>query len=285
MTIAFITSLRHPLNSTDYEHVEALLANTLASVANQIDRDFRIIVVGNQAPRLRIPSQCEFVKVDFPPPINTAGPRSPRDVFIRDKGSKIGIGLVAAERHKPTDVMIFDADDFISCRISKFVNNQPTPPGTVWVIRNGWRYSPERGVISRQREFNRVCGTSLIVPYKAYGVPEHLSVRSSQNDVVTAFGDTLTRTLGAHRDAVEWFEARGLAIRTLPFAAAVYQVDTGENHSGNSLAGLARPLTTSVVREFQVPIQSSLTRSIVSAWGPMAGAISARRYVRSRWRR
>lgn len=288
--IAFVTSLRNPLNSDSYQRVEHLLKLTLDSVCAQSDDDFVVIIVGNRPPAFTLPRKTHFVEVDFPPPTTTPGPRTELGPFVWDKGTKIGIGLVFARRFEPDHVMIFDADDFVSRQIAAFVNSHKESPG--WVIDAGWMYSSARKVFRKVPEFNRTCGTSFVIPYRAYGVPYELDVHATQDQVAAGFGEKLYRILGAHRDAQTWHAEQGRILESLPFRGAVYHVDTGENHSGKTMQGLARPSTVALRHEFGVPDQSRLMSSLwrsINVGGPrvIAGLVAARakEIVRSLTRR
>lgn len=245
--LAFVTSLRHPTNSTDYARVEKLLLETLHSVTNQTSDDFVVIVVGNRAPSFPLPERVHFVQVKFPAP-------APRDVrvsrspFIRDKGTKIGIGLIAARAFSPDYVMIFDADDFVDRGLAAFVDENPGQDG--WVVKDGWMYSRARSAYRPMTEFNRTCGTSFIIPFDAYGVPAELDVSATRGEVRAAYGERLSKVIGAHKWAEEWFADHGRQLKPLPFPGAIYHVDTGENHSNNVLAGRAKPLDARLVAEF-----------------------------------
>lgn len=266
--LAFVTSLRHPANSADYSRVESLLEQTLRSVCSQTDDDYVVIVVGNQRPSFALPPQVHFVAVDFPPPVTSGEIHAPRDAFVRDKGTKIAAGLIAARRFLPDQVMIFDADDFVSRRLAAHVKTHPSSPG--WVISDGWMFSRARNVYRPVGHFNRTCGTSFVVPYEAYQVSGDIRVDASQDELIAAFGDVLTNIMGAHRGAVEWHRARGRELEILPFRGAVYHVDTGENHSGKSLRGLAFPSSRRFRQEFGVPYGQGRVWTAWSAFGPVA---------------
>jgi len=275
--IAFVTTLRHPDNAASYERVERLLQATLASVTQQDSEDYVVIVVGNRLPNFDLPARVHFVPVDFAAPAPPSGPMIDRGAFVRDKGTKVGAGLIAARRFDPQFVMIFDADDFVSRRIAGFVSERPTAPG--WVIDRGWMYSSLRGVFRPIERFNKTCGTSFIIPFAAYGVPSHLSVDAPQSIIADSFGDRLASIMGAHRDAVEWHATRGRILERLPFRGAVYHVDTGENHSGKSLKGLAVLATTKLLTEFGITSHRNARHRILAAVGPQYAAESLRSFV------
>ncbi|MEV8370931.1 hypothetical protein [Microbacterium sp. NPDC064584] len=280
--LAFITSLRHPQNSADYGRVESLLRETLVSVTEQTSDDFVVIVVGNQRPQFVLPDKVHFVPVEFDPPAPPNGPRTDRAPFVRDKGTKIGIGLLAAREFSPDHVMIFDADDFVHAELAEYVGARKGHSG--WMIDRGWMYSRARNAYRRQNDFNRTCGTCYILPYEAYEVPTDLDVSATQQEVVDGFGERLEAMLGAHRHAVEWHRARGRTLEPLPMRAAVYHVDTGENHSGKAMTGVARPLGPRIRRSFRISPQRGPVSTIWSSVGPVAiwESVSTRSRVTAR---
>ncbi len=211
--LAFITTLRHPHNSADYGRVEALLQDTLASIARQTCDDYVVIVVGNRAPSFPLPSRTHFVEVDFVRPSLQRTAQTGNAPLVWDKGTKVGVGLVAAGEFNPEYVMQVDADDFVHRDLAAFAHDNPGRPG--WVLKRGVMYSRARNAYTVQRRLFRICGTSFIVPLEAYEVPAHLTVSATQQEIADAFGDGLEEVLGNHRYSLEWWE------RTRPGAGAV----------------------------------------------------------------
>ncbi|WOF22360.1 hypothetical protein N8K70_13325 [Microbacterium betulae] len=264
--MAFITSMRHPDNADDYAYNETLLSATLASLEQQTSDDYIVIIVGNRAPSFPLPQRTRFVEVDFEPPARVNGPHADRSGFVKDKGTKIGAGLLAAREHEPDWVMIFDADDFVHRDLVAFVETRPGSDG--WVIDRGWIYSRSRNGYRRQEAFNRTCGTSYIIPFDAYNVPPDLSIHSTQEALLAAYGDVLPNIMGAHRNAETWHRAHGRTLRSLPFRGAVYHVDTGENHSGKALAGVIRPLDAQLTTDFAITSDRPRPSTIFACLGP-----------------
>ncbi len=264
--IAFVTSLRHPQNSSCYPTVETLLQETLGSITAQTDGDFVVIVVGNQRPSFSLGPKVHFVEVDFPPPVNSSGPQFALGPFVWDKGTKIGIGLVKAREFDPTHVMIFDADDFASNRIAAHVHAQR--PELVHVVHDGYMYSRSRSTIRQISEFNRTCGTCFVIPWSVCRFPDDPRLDATQGQIAGPYGEFLPRILGAHRNAEEWLIEQGSVVTPFPFRAAVYHVDTGENHSGKAMTGLGRPLSERLSVEFGIPARRSGFSLWWSALGP-----------------
>lgn len=265
--LAFITTLRHPYNSTDYGRVESLLQNTLESLTRQTCDDYLAIVVGNRQPSFPLPPHAEFVEVDFPPPSEFHGPRTGRAPVIWDKGTKTAIGLVAARHYRPDYVMAIDADDFVHRDVAAFVRAHDGDEG--WVVGRGWVYSRARNAYRLRRRFFRVCGTSFIIPFEAYDVPAGLTVSSTQHEIAEAFGERLEQIL-EHGYAFDYWRKHGRSLRPLPFPGAVYHMDTGENHSDNQLFGPALPYRSHLYRDFAIRPSRSPASSLWAAIGPAA---------------
>ena len=164
--------------------------------------------------------------------------------------------------------MIVDADDLVHRGLAGFVAQHPRAPG--WVLTDGYIYSRSRQTFRRQRAFHHACGTSHVVRYDAYAVPHHLDVRASQSQVADAYGERMYRILGSHHDAASWLSANGWTLDQLPFRGAVYQVDTGENHSGHTLRGLSMPATRRFEETFGPPPRNEHAQAIWQALGPRA---------------
>lgn len=249
--LAFVTSLRHPQNASDYGRVEELLKRTLRSIDAQTSDDYVVIIVGNRAPSFELPARAHFVYVDFPPAAEPTKREERWEAVIADKGSKLAIGLLAARAYSPDYVMVTDADDFVHRDLARWVGEQPAG-STGWYIADGWRYSAYRGAGEQIDDLYRVCGTCYIAPWSAYAVPDDLPVTATQEQVWEAFGERARFILGKHRDAEKWFEANGYPLEKLPFAGSVYHVDTGENHSGKKIEGTARMMPRAVARDFGI---------------------------------
>ncbi|MDO7866979.1 glycosyltransferase family A protein [Nocardioides jiangxiensis] len=273
--LAFVTSLRHPHNSADYGRVEQLLQETLGSVTAQTSDDYVVYVVGNRAPAFTLPDRTFFVPVDFAPPVDVAGPQFELGPFVRDKGTKIGIGLAAAREHRPDHVMIFDADDYVHHDIAALSSSDPDANG--WLVEEGYIYSRARQAYQVQKRFFGVCGTSHVVAWRAYDVPQDLPLTATQDEVAEAYGERLGALLGAHRNKRIWLSKHGNKLDPMPFRGAVYQVDTGENHSGKGLRGVARPLGRELTSTYGVPRLRSRVAAAGAAWAPSELVYSARK--------
>jgi hypothetical protein len=260
--LAFITPLRHPQNAANYGRVESLLQDTLASLTQQSCDDYVVIIVGNRRPAFPLPERTVFVEVDFPP----RSDRSPASA-LWDKGTKNGVGLIAAREFGPEYVMFVDADDFVHRELAAFVHARPGHAG--WVVNPGLIYSRRRNAYRRLRKFYRFCGTSFIIPFEAYDVPPQLTVSATQQEVAEAFGERLEHVL-EHGWAFDWWRKHGLILKPLPFPGAVYQVENGENNSDNALFGPGFPYRSHLYRDFAIRPSKAPASTLWASIGPAA---------------
>jgi hypothetical protein len=247
--LAFLTTLRHPENSTDYLRVESLLQRTVASITRQQHPGYRLIIVGNRRPAFALPDAATFVQVNFSAPSSLRSPTTDRSSALVDKGTKLAIAAIAGLESGATHFMTADADDYFSRQIAGFVNDRIGAPG--WYVANGYQYSERSRLIRRiDGRFHTLCGSSLIYRADLLGVPP-IPAHSTQQQVLAEFGaDKVLTLLGSHLHMKPHCEALGQPLQPLPFRGAVYNVSTSENHSGNTFDRLGRPVPRSLADEF-----------------------------------
>jgi hypothetical protein len=264
--LAFVTSLRNPLNSNDYGRVEELFRESLASWLRQTDDRFTVIVVGNREPAFSADSRVRFIGVDFPPPSTITGPQTGIPSVLRDKGTKLAIGLAAAREQHAQHILFIDADDFVSRRLAGFVAEHPDADG--WRLVFPWRINMERRSIRPHAG-----GTFSIVRADLYPDPQ-LPVTASQSELYAGYGDKLERWLGSHIHI-----GTDLDLPYLPFGGALYRVGTGESHSGISLGGFGRPVSTRIAEEFGVQPTLKTPGGLLRAYLPSRRAFIERASV------
>ena len=269
--LALVTSLRHPWNSRDYDQVEAIFAQSASSWVCQQSDAFGVVAVGNRAPRVDLAQRVRFVEVAFEAPSSHRGPQTGTAAVLKDKGSKLAVGLLAARQHHPdlTHVMFVDADDFVSRRLAGFVAGRSGEPG--WTVTHGWRYHAGRRALRPVRgDFHLHCGSSHIVRHDLYPRVD-LPLTASQDELYSAFGDRLERWFGSHLHIHD-----DVPLAPLPFAGALYRVGTGEAHSGASMGALGRPVSRAIAEEFGVEPTGVAPWSLARAVLPSAAAFTGR---------
>ena len=219
--LTFIVPLQAPQASKNWSLVSALARRCLQSVLQQTNPRFRVILVCNKAPsHLAEHPQLEVLERDFPLP----GPIP--ESRMSDKWFKVRAGLVAARRYAPCHTMIVDADDCVSSRLARHVAEHPDDSG--WFFGSGYMHDEgSRLIYLRPAGFDGVCGTSNIVRSELADLPSTDEGSREENHILR----------GGHTRIRAEMAALGRPLAELPFRGAVYNLATGENHTGFSLAG------------------------------------------------
>ena len=162
--VTFIIPVRHQDNARDWSLLKANLVQTIASISNQTNDDWRGIIVANEGADLPdLPERFGVVRVIFPPndlhEIDKANIEDVRDAFRADKGRRVLMGMLGARDSR--FFMIVDDDDFVSARIVQHVAENPDANG--WTIDRGYIWDDGGKLLLGYDEFNHLCGTSLIV--------------------------------------------------------------------------------------------------------------------------
>jgi len=221
--VTFIIPVRHQNNARDWNLLKANLIQTIASISNQTNDDWRGIVVANNGADLPdLPARFDVERVNFPPnDMHERGIVSEddfHDAFRVDKGRRVLMGMLRARNSR--FFMIVDDDDFVSAGIVQYVSENSAANG--WTIDRGYIWDDGGKVLLKHNDFNHLCGTSLIIRSDLYGLPERFEDASS---------DWIKSMLGSHVRIAEILAKQGTPLATLPFRGAVYRVANRASHS------------------------------------------------------
>lgn len=209
--------LRSKKVSKSWDNVTECFNRTLWSVYNQIDKDFKIIVACHEIPTLNkeYDERVEFIQVDSLIPKN-------KDEMMIDKGHKIHTIAMRIRKLGGGFTMMVDADDLISNRISKYVNENQNENG--FVSSNGYYYHMGNKYLKKGHKFPN--GSSTIVKYSIDDLPN----KYYEVDVVSQNSNPhIIRK--HHGDIPKICKENGRTLKKLPFIASVYVRETGDNHS------------------------------------------------------
>lgn len=221
--ITFIIPVRHQDNANDWNRLKANLTQTIASISNQTNGDWRGIVVANEGADLpEMPAGFSVERVDFPPNAKHerggSGIGDFYDAFRLDKGRRVLKGMLRARDSR--FFMIVDDDDFVSARIVEYVSEHPDANG--WKIDRGYLWDDGGRLLLGHDDFNHICGTSLIIRADLYGLPEKFEDASH---------DWIKSMLGSHVHVVGILAGQGAPLSPLPLRGAVYRVANAGSHS------------------------------------------------------
>jgi hypothetical protein len=235
--------LRSRQASRDWRRVCALLDATLNSTLRQLNADIQVIVACHERPATRSrDSRVTFLE---------AASSRPRDGLeqMYDKRSK---KIMLAEeicRRGGGYLMLLDSDDLVSNRLAEFVMRQHNKTG--YVVDQGYIYDAQVRRLTRVRDFDRICGSSVI-PYLSPA-----DCRDPQFDWREYVGDTW------HAEFRRASADLGRPLEPLPFPAAIYVTNNGENHSTDArrrrrgnLRVKARELVLDRIRKNQPKVEA-----------------------------
>jgi len=251
--LVFIAALKSREVSESWERVLELFENSLYSVYNQTDPDFKVIVVCSEKPELKreYDDRVEFIEADLVPPAKEA--YEGRNI---DKYKKYSIAMIRAIELNPDFVMFFDADDLVSRRLSRYANSQKDCNG--WMIKKGYRWNYGRRWMQYTDKFN--CGTNCIV-----NVGKIMFPKDASNEEISK----CIRLTHGHQTIEEDMRKQGDPLKELPFPGAIQVLGHGENTSdlkfgpdkawkgwrfflGSLARGSYRPITGKIKREFSI---------------------------------
>jgi len=222
-TLTFLIPVRHPANSPDWSRLKANLAQTVASIAGQDHDDWRAVIIANEGSDLpALPPRFEVEAVEFSPNVlhdkGTASSEEVLDAFRMDKGRRVLKGMLRARDSR--FFMIVDDDDFVSARLTRFVAEHPNANG--WKVDLGYVWDDGGKLLLQHNEFNRLCGTSLIIRADHYDLPPRFEDASAEY---------IKNMLGGHRRIGEILARQNKPLAQLPFRGAIYRVGHSGSHS------------------------------------------------------
>src|ERR1700735_5565200 len=128
--LLFLLPLQSPAASRGWRLVSRLAERTLRSICRQTSDSFRVVLVCNQRPDTDFTHPAlTIIEEDFPIPTN-------REERMIDKSRKINRGAVFARAWAPFHLSLTDADDCVSNRLPRFVDDRPLAQG--WYFPNGY---------------------------------------------------------------------------------------------------------------------------------------------------
>ncbi|MBP1849834.1 galactosyl transferase [Rhizobium halophytocola] len=221
--VTFIIPVRHQDNARDWSVLKQNLTQTMASIANQTNPDWRGIVVANEGADIPdLPDKFSVTRVTFPPnTIHERGDATQEDFldsFRADKGRRVLAGMLDARDSR--FFMLVDDDDFVSAKIVDYVSKHQD--GNGWTIDKGYIWDDGGTLLLCHNQFSHHCGTSLIVRSDLYGLPETAEAASI---------DWIKDMLGSHVRIGPILAERGAPLGSLPFRGAVYRVAHKGSHS------------------------------------------------------
>jgi hypothetical protein len=243
-TVAFLIPFASRRVKSKWDTACAYLRQTLISIQNSSSDNYCIVVAGHEAPDFNIETNAKvyFLSVDHDIPHHEDAVISGR----LDKLAKIAAAWnYAKSRWNPHYVMKLDADDLISSRLVRWLEDAGGQPG--YLIKHGWIWrSGARYVIQSTEYLDRVCASCLIIrsdvaeregPFltEVEGIRfRELSLNFAANDHYSLVPGSGTSTLllnDSHQRYAAQFAYLRQDLSTVPFRAVVYRIGNPDSNS------------------------------------------------------
>lgn len=265
--LSIITCIRHPETAKDFGRINELLQKTINSLHNQTNKNFELFIVCNQGSEFNLNTydiKTNMVYVDFPPTeqIVVVDEQSQLDKWNavrKDKGTKCLAGLNEALKNKPEFIMFVDGDDYLHKGLVEHIaQNKQDYDG--FIIDKGFGYKLGSNIAYEIEPFNLSCGTCNIYRAELFYPYLEQAIFTNQQAILNSVDDFMTyKILGSHKHANELFQRAHAKFQYVPFAAAMYIIDNGENDSGiNQVTFKARTLNAAIVEDFALQTKPSL---------------------------
>lgn len=228
----FLTCIRHPATSNNYQYISELFNACARSVCGQTDSDFVLIVVCNEKPEMQfVNSKIKFIETNIKPP---EGGR--RNVLL-DKAYKRLIGLNYANKYYQADyIMMLDADDLVSCYLVEDTIQALDSEKHFGGLRidKGYMYDVSNQKWQRKYGMNRYCGSTLIFRGGLISAQFNIIDSMDENTIIEANKDkeqVLLSLFGDHQDGTNYFKRLGYPLLACKSFSTAWVINTGENLS------------------------------------------------------
>ena len=236
-TLTFIIPVISKEITDRWDLVYANLKKTLASVENQTNSNWRVLIVSQTRPDVEyIEDRIIYVPAGFKParkaPTNTKLSASDtalcRRVNDLDRLRKIRVAAATLHKYRTDFVMVLEADDFVSKRLCEFVSAHTEAHG--WAIEQGYIWNGKSHYMHRTNRLTAVCGSSSIVKVFYELLPKEMpiDVDPSTLNLVPSGCPFLDHV---HSEMRQSMAQAGRPIQTLPFRGAIYNRGHGLNLS------------------------------------------------------
>ena len=209
----FVIPLRSAKTAQSWDRVCADLRATVTSLLRQTDPRFRIILSCAEMPDMGgiVDERIEIISQRYDVPVDFAG-------YARDKMLKKRAAAYRVRQGGGGYVMLVDADDLVNTELVSYVLRDDNRAG--YFIKRGFLLYTATNRTEEIEDFWRKCGTSYVCWFDPAELP---AGDDSPETPFDAFKN--------HRLAVETAASQGKSLAALPFAGAVYRLESGENLS------------------------------------------------------
>lgn len=232
--IIFAIPLRGKETANNWEHCLKLLNNTLKSIFNQTNPNFKCIIACNDELKLdrQYDERVEVIRMDLPVPQGWL--EMAHDKFWKLLRIAVRAREILETQKQPENgiyVMPVDADDYLNRNIAAWCEMHPNEYGAV--SKDGYVWNGSNRFARIYKEMHTYCGSCNIIKMYREDLPESMPYSDDLcHDTATA--KILNRRYPIrfdHNKVVEYYRNIGKPFATLPFRSTIYVLGHGDNIS------------------------------------------------------
>lgn len=231
--IIFAIPFRAKETTKDWKGCVKRLNNTIKSIFNQTDDDFKVIVACNDIPKLekKYDNRLEFIRTEIAIPHSWV--EMARDKFYKLTVIAVRIREILLKQDNPNNgiyVMPVDADDLLNCNIAKYVKDNPNEHG--FVSKDGYIYCKGKNYLRIYKDLHTFCGSCNIIKMYLEDLPEvYPNPKFCHDQTVASKLNSKYPIRFDHNIIVNRYKEIGKSFSILPFRSTIYLRDTGDNIS------------------------------------------------------
>ena len=236
--IVFAIPLRAKETAKNWEGVENRFWNTIRSIFNQVEEEYRVIVACNEIPEMpetmrRIcDDRLEFIELDMPIP--TEWIEMARDKFWKLLEIAVRIREILKVQEHPEKglyVLPVDADDLLNCKIAQWCERYPDENG--FVSNEGYVWENGKPYFRIYKEMYTYCGSCNIIKMYLEDLPENMpaDIKLCHDRQTAAILNARYPIRWDHNLVVDKYRSMGKPFSILPFRSTVYLINNGDNIS------------------------------------------------------
>ena len=236
--IVFAIPLRAKETAKNWEGVENRFWNTIRSIFNQVEEEYRVIVACNEIPEMpetmrRIcDDRLELIELDMPIP--TEWIEMARDKFWKLLEIAVRIREILKVQEHPEKgiyVLPVDADDLLNCKIAQWCERYPDENG--FVSNEGYVWENGKPYFRIYKEMYTYCGSCNIIKMYLEDLPENMpaDIKLCHDRQTAAILNARYPIRWDHNLVVDKYRSMGKPFSILPFRSTVYLINNGDNIS------------------------------------------------------
>ena len=180
--IGFIVPITPKKYSKDWHFANLMLERTVKSICNQTSRNFKLIIVYNDKPKIEfidpnihyVPYSCPEITISQIEDFDFMSQWFTVEFAERmmDKSRKITVGCQVAKELGCNYLMAIDSDDMISNKIAQYVNENADSKVAGWRVSNGYLYNEGSYFVVKNNQIWAMNGSTHIIRADLVPIPD-----------------------------------------------------------------------------------------------------------------